>query len=335
MPWLNTPWFVGGGVEHPENLFRLMAYVAFGGKQGVVRPTDCQVKQLAVQGGGIRVTPGAVAILNAWGFDQAYAGLLPTEDIITVPPAGAGGQNYLVLAQVQDPFQPGSGVSPPTQAQLQTFQYIRTTLQPVTGQPTTLAEAGLPAQSALPLARIELPANASVVLDQHIIDLRKLYNPSVEPGVKKTIVPAAQRSIASTVTTYGVWPTDANTTVKIPEWATVLNARVLIGQVGFGAAGNNGGPGWTAKGDARFTITAGATTINAPASMFSFDSDAGIDRGMLMMGAEALDIRTIAGKSATIKIEARQQAGANTPIFVDGKSVVALDVDWAETPVAG
>lgn len=327
--WEKAPFMIGGGVNHSVESARLLAYVAGGGKEGIVKPGHLLVKALATPGTSVTVEPGAcVAINRSTGvLAESYIGRLPTQDTVTIAATGATARTDMIIARVEDPFQPGNPWPVPSDANKNITQYIRTVVIPnVTGQPRTLAEAGLN-YTGIPLALVVQPANNPAVQTGQIIDLRKMYLASVEPGVDELIVPGAANVLTSAAVID--WPTAMSKSVFVPSWATHVNVRAMLGQAYWGATGTNGGAGWAAAGTIQVRLGA---TLDSPAVAFSVDSDTGVDRGTILAGASRLAIPTsLRGTTQTIKLRAARTTG-NTGLGVDAKSILSFEATFIEAP---
>lgn len=329
--WENAPWMIGGGVEHEVELARLLAYGAFNGREGIVRPEHLKVAPLDIAGAGVKVGIGACAILNRSGtaFAEAYIGRLPVEDDpIAITPTGSGaGRSDLIIARVEDPYQPGNPWPVPPDSAKQTTQYIRTVVIPnVSNTAETLADAGVNF-SGIALARIDIPASTSTITAAHIKDVRKMYAANSEPGVDDLVTPSA-RDDAPQTDTYATWPTALNRQVSIPKWATHAKCRLIIGQAGWGASGNNAGAGWSAVGNIIVRI---GTTDGTPVA-YNVDADQGATRGTIVAGASALALpASIRGTKQDFRVRANRQNGS-TRLFVDEKSILSIELEWLEQP---
>ena len=68
-----VPWFVGHpGAQHSAESARMLAYMASGGREGIVSAADMRVSALPVPGSAVVVQPGAVAVLNRAAGQQTY-----------------------------------------------------------------------------------------------------------------------------------------------------------------------------------------------------------------------------------------------------------------------
>lgn len=220
MPWDSVPWFVGGQAEHSPQVARLLAHAAFGGKEGIIGPTDCQVRELAVPGPQVRVLPGAAAIKNrAAGAEyEMYAGRLPTQDTVDIAPTGVGEVRHdMIAAVVMNPYQPGENW--PAVADPKTGPYIDTIVLPDVGSTAeTIAQAGYD-YSGIALARVRIPASTGTIDQSMITDLRRLSNPRQETITRIKNLPDGAAAEPMNSAGYTVWPNAAYWTVRVPDWA--------------------------------------------------------------------------------------------------------------------
>lgn len=320
--WDNVPWMVGGGVSHSVEVCRLLAYVASGGREGIVGAQDLEVTAQATPGASVRIWPGACSIIdrdqaNAYGAYTAQK--LATETLNIAPTTGSGARSDLIIARIRNPYRVGSPWPDPGSdpAAKQAYQYIETVAVPVTGSPKSVKQAGL-AYSAIALARIDMPAGASTVLQSYIKDLRKVIAANSDTATN-SIRPAAARTLTSS--SYANWPSDGNFSVDVPEWATHVNLRALLGGISFG-------PG-NVKGSVRVVLN--DSTAATPGTAYD-ESSTGADRTLIMASGD--DIRVPVawrGTTKTIKIEGYKSSGT-TSLVAQTVSTVEIQATWRIKP---
>lgn len=232
-----TPWFVGGGAHHSPEVARLLAFAATSGAEGVVGVGDLKVAPLSVPGTAVRVLTGAALIRNraTGGSSQTYVARLPLADQIDIAPTTSSSKRSdLIVARVEDPFMLGEPWQTP--ADPTTGRYIYTRVIPNVPAGTTRLQdvAGYSGNSAITLARVDLPASTGTVTADMITDLRKVALPRRET-MMFTINPVDNRRLQGT--TYMSWPvagqdsTGLFDTIDIPEWATVVQVLATYTQV--------------------------------------------------------------------------------------------------------
>lgn len=326
--WENAPWMIGGGVEHDVHVARLLSFVAFGGGEGIVGPDHLKVTAQTSPGPTVKVAKGACAILNrtAGALAEGYAARLPVDENIAIPSTGGTPRTDLIIARIEDPFEPGSPWPDPAPGDLQTTHYVRTAVVPNVGSARTLAAAGV-SYSAIVLAAVVLPASTTNITAAMIEDLRAMSKPSVETDTR-IIKPAASDTISGAA--WQSWPTPLDQTVLVPWWASHLDVRVLLGNVKYGAAGTNGGAGWQAAGNTRVVLTNAGGTVTGPSVTFNLDTDAGLDTVTMMSGAGNLAIpAAMRGINATLKVEGQHTSGNGT-ITLPTNGIASFDLVWKQ-----
>lgn len=233
-----VPWFVGGGAEHSPDVARLLVHVATGGAAGVLAPGDMRVSQLPAATDQIRVAPGAAIIPNSYAVQQSYALRAPSATDLEVTPTGStGGRTDMVVAYVEDPQFTGTAVADPVNGPYVFFTIIEGVGSTATTVPETFD------RPAIPLARIDLPANTAAVDDAMITNLREVALPK---RLRQTLnkassgTPAVGGVNALTSATYVAWPAAASWAIEVPEWATHAHIRSDVNSYVVKASSTNG-----------------------------------------------------------------------------------------------
>lgn len=246
--WDSVPWSVGGGAKHSTNIARLLAHVAFGGKEGIVKPADCRVTELAIPGTQVQVAPGAVGIRNraAGAFSEGYAGRLPVADLLDIPDGGANGQSYMVVARVENPHIGGEPWTLPTDPEVGPYIFTRAIACSDTAETIGDLPASYQSQSLIPLARVEMPANTGTVQQSYITDLRTLVAPRQELIQRIITLGGAKTPEPLTTAEFTRWPQEATWTERIPSWATLAQVVAIVSGAKLMDVGPAGG-NWQGK----------------------------------------------------------------------------------------
>jgi hypothetical protein len=194
---------------------------------------DCIVNQTTVASSGIIVTAGNVIVAGAEALNQgSYSAYNPGNDTtLTIGSTGGSPRSDMVVIRAEDPTWSGSPWGNPASGQI-LFPRV---ISGVAGGATTVPGG----YSAIPLARIDMPASVSTVLQSYIHDLRAVANP--QGGMIATLITGGP-GVASnwTVgTTQTAWPAVATWQVAVPSWATFMQAHWLIADVLYTPAGTN------------------------------------------------------------------------------------------------
>ena len=214
-----VPWAVGNGAEHSPEIARLLGYAASGGLQGVIGSDAFKVSQLPSPGAAVRVSPGAATILNAYGggAHQSYLVRGATNSDVSISPTGsASGRSDLVVIRVTDPQYGGAAPPDPANGPYVSFHVIQGV---AAGTAVVPSGTGYP---AVPLARIDIPANTSAITGAMIKDVRELPLPMTKRDVfaRPSSGPASANPVDPTTMVYARWPDAAFATVTVPSWAT-------------------------------------------------------------------------------------------------------------------
>lgn len=256
MVW-NT-WAIDGDVntdvKHPASVARLQTFVAFEGVEGIVNPLDMRVMALDIPGTAIRVMPGAGAVLNrATGSEsQAYAIQnygSPDEKQITATDSG-GGRSDLVVVRVENPFIAGENFDLPADPQNGPYTKVRIVEGVPAGtidyhdlEPGTYGDVTVSAtDSAITLARIDIPASTATIQQSYIKDLRSMaqlggkrvgetvveQNPWTESSAHVSPTQDAAHVLANHNDVFYYWPPEADWQVPVPAWATGVDVWLEI-----------------------------------------------------------------------------------------------------------
>lgn len=303
-----VPWFVEGGAQHSAETARLLAFIMLGGQEGVLSATDLAVKQLSVAGAGVRISPGACGVINrATGQNQqTYIGRVISDDIINISPTGVGvPRRDMIVAQVENPWLAGEPWADPVVPAVGPYIFGRV-IQGVPVGAQTLLDAGLTNRSAIPLARIDIPANTATITSAMITDLRQVANPLTGVGVSGTgggaeklwtkAQPTPAASVLPSLGSYITWPTEADWQVRIPAWATSADVYAVLNPV----MSNNS---W---GNIRANLGGEMSSGSHFDDNFSVSAGGGGQRTMIHIGATIPIPAAKRGTVVSFKLEAQQ-----------------------------
>lgn len=230
MAWDSVPWFVEGGAEHSSEVTRLLSYAAFGGGEGIVGSADLQARALQTPAAAVQVMPGACAILNraAGSSYQAYAARLPSADSIPIAATGVAARSDLIVARIENPYSYGETWPNPTDPKTGPYVFTRV----ISGVPntTTNVRQVRPNDSAITLARIDIPANTSSITQAMIKDLRQLVIQRKDRDIY-TASPSNEQTWAGNKGSWVQWPPVARWQVTVPTWATKAKAVMNLAGV--------------------------------------------------------------------------------------------------------
>ncbi len=305
-----SAWAIDGAMLN-SGLARRASFAGTNGTEGIVKKGDLKVTQLSTPGVGLLVAGGSGLVLNRYQTSPSETYVVWNEGTHTIPSGSMPASNpstkhYIVAAVIGDPEFSQSGhpwmsAGDPPVGEEETFEYVRFTLIEVSSGATTLS-GNYP---ALPLARLDIPANTTTITNAMIVDLRKLAQPRQEQQIFTSAAGAFTNETpryAPLGTTYGDWgAADYAPSTKVPSWATraivVAHANsVIVGDKSLNVTG---------RVRAQLGSVSGAPTI------FNLDQGGtGAERFTLMTAGE-YDVSGIAGTTVALRFEAYQNAPAS------------------------
>ncbi|WP_438491888.1 hypothetical protein [Streptomyces asiaticus] len=219
MTLINPPLLTHGGT-HAARAFRMMVRDLARGSQGVTEGDDLKVKQLATPGAGVRVVDGSAVIRGAaWG-QGSYTQYNVGDATVPIAPTGATARSDLVCLRVEDPEY--EGTRDPETDEIGYFHVVSNVSATATTVPSGM--------TAVPLARVDMPANTSVITNSMIKDLRKIANPRRERTLY-TAYPGSLSRLTAQNGQWHNWPTAARWKVPIPTWA--MTAKLVVTLAGL------------------------------------------------------------------------------------------------------
>ncbi|WP_435058526.1 hypothetical protein [Streptomyces sp. bgisy060] len=214
MTLINPPLLTHGGT-HEARAFRMMVRDLARGSQGVTEGDDLKVRQLSTPAAGVRVTDGSAVIRGAaWG-QGSYTQYNVGDAVVPVAPTTASPRSDLVCLRVEDPEY--EGTRDPATDEIGYFHVVSNVSSTATTVP-----AGM---TAIPLARLDIPANTTVITDSMVKDVRRIANPRRDRKLY-TSFPTSLSTIGYSDNKWHNWPSAARWSVAVPSWAT--HAAVLV-----------------------------------------------------------------------------------------------------------
>ncbi|MQY11464.1 hypothetical protein SRB5_15820 [Streptomyces sp. RB5] len=217
MALIQPPLMVNGAV-HSARIMRMMARNLASANQGIVEGNDLKARQMPTPGAGVAIGDGAAIVTGATSASQGSYTLFNVGAAnVPIAATGASARSDLVILRVQDPEY--EGTRDPAADDIGFFEVI-----PGVSSTTTKPPAGY---TAIPLARVAIPANTATITDSMITDLRVIANPRRERRLH-TAFPATLSSYTYSDNLYRNWPSQAAWQIPIPVWATYAKAVVTI-----------------------------------------------------------------------------------------------------------
>ncbi|MFI9149467.1 hypothetical protein [Streptomyces sp. NPDC053367] len=214
MALIQPPMLTHGGT-HPARAFRMMVRDLASGNQGVTEGNDLKVRAWTTPGAGVRVGDGSAVIRGAaWG-QGSYTQYNVGDAVVPIAPTGSTGRSDLICLRVEDPEYEGN--RNPAADEIGYFHVVSGVSATTTNVP--------PGMTAIPLARLDLPANTATVTTAMIKDLRRIANPRRDRKLY-TAFPSGLSELKYQDNKWHAWPAAARWAVPIPAWA--VSAKVVI-----------------------------------------------------------------------------------------------------------
>ncbi|MER6860712.1 hypothetical protein, partial [Streptomyces pilosus] len=209
------------GAEHTAQQFRMMIKDLARDQQGVTTGLDLRVTALSTPGAGVQVSDGSATIAGKVSPIQGHYNAYNI-GLDTVPISATGGtpRSDMLILRVEDPEYEGTrvpGVDP-----IAFWQVV-----PNVSSSATTVPAGY---SAIPLARIDIPASTATITNAMITDLRQVTNPRRERVLYPYYAQNPLVEISGTSETWKTFPNVTMANIAIPSWAAT-------GKVVFTAGG--------------------------------------------------------------------------------------------------
>lgn len=216
MALIQPPLLTHGGT-HSARAFRMMIRDLAAGSEGVTEGGDLKVAQLATPGAGVRISDGSAVIRGAAWAQGSYTQYNVGWATVPVAPTGASERSDLVVLRVEDPEY--EGTLDPESDDIGYFHIVPNVSPTARTVPTGM--------TAIPLARIDIPANTSVITNAMITDLRQVANPRRDRRLYSAY-PSSLHYFSGPAETWVDWPTAARWNVPVPAWATRAILTVTV-----------------------------------------------------------------------------------------------------------
>lgn len=302
------------GASHSAQTFRMMIKDLARGAEGVTEGTDLKVTQTATAGGSVQIGDGSAVIRGrANAFQGHYSAYNIGSETIAVPSTGANARTDLLILRILDPEY--EGALNPASDPIARFELVSNVSS------TTKSPPG--GYTAIPLARITLPANTTTITDSMITDLRRIANPRRERMLLPYFYTGALVEISGTSETWQNFPSSVQFSIAVPTWAAkvrikwdVAGIRLVDGNV-FGSVtfqfGSKEAAQWVSIDDNQGTVPRRTTIVMADTLSLT-DT----------LGA------AMRGTTVTLRSRMRTRTANAGKIGVDGATTFVADVEFEE-----
>lgn len=319
------------GARLNSALARTEAYAAASGSQGIIQKGDLKVATLDTPGNGLKIGAGSALILNGYqgsSTDQMYTVTNPDVHTVTsgsMPAANASAKSYILAVVIGDAEYSQAGhpfmlATDPPAGQEDTFVYVRPVMIPVADATVTSLNVGYP---ALPLARIDIPANTTTITSSMIVDIRNLARPRTWLAVGYAAAPNTENGL--NVTTANSWERfpDVNAlSVKIPDWAVKAKVMGFVEGLRLDHAGN---------GSLQPYIV-GTSLVGGTTNLDEFAPKNQKDRRTYNVGGE-IDVTSVAGTTKGFAVRGKAgDSDSKNFLLSNAATSVMLQVYFEEQP---
>lgn len=316
-----VPWAVGGGADNSIEHARMIPWAVFQGSEGVLGNTDLEVKALTTPGASVQVNPGGYVVI-ARGLGQTYESYMgkygSAETVAVAPNNTASSRSDLLMLRIEDPHVAGEPWSnPPAGGNVNSGPYRSFYIQQGVASTTRSVRQLGNTWSAIPLARIDIPANTSTITQSMIVPLRTKCSPPSPPIPPPTIIiiedddgpdnpdylysyvssgPSSSFTFASTsVNTWRSMSSIFDQVIPVPKWATRADIVLVAHNVTLDQ---------DVWGECRISIS---DSVYSTAAMFDFNyaGGPGPENIALVAGGNVAIPSSFRGKCKRFKLQGR------------------------------
>ncbi|GGL03381.1 hypothetical protein [Streptomyces flaveus] len=306
MTLINPPLLTHGGT-HAARAFRMMVRDLARGSQGVTEGDDLKVKQLSTPGAGVRVVDGSAVIRGATWGQGSYTQYNVGDATVPIAPTGAGARSDLVCLRVEDPEY--EGTRNPETAEIGYFHVVSNV-----SATTTTVPSGM---TAVPLARLDIPANTSVITDSMIKDVRQIANPRRDRKLY-TSFPGSLSTLTYSDNKWHKWPTAAKWTIPVPTWAT--GAKLVTTFAGLRMT----------RADVYARMQNAFGTVLGQDTVIDDDQGSQTRRNTIVLADNLTIPAAMRGTSQTLYVQTYMSKIETGDLSVDGSTSLVADVEFTE-----
>ncbi|MFJ1900542.1 hypothetical protein [Streptomyces sp. NPDC088115] len=306
------------GASHTAQQFRMMVKDLARDNQGVTTGLDLRVTALATPGAGVQISDGSAVIAGKVSPVQGYYSAYNIgTDTVDIAATGGTPRSDMIVLRVEDPQY--EGTRNPATDPIVFWEVI-----PNVSSTATTVPSGY---SAIPIARIDIPASTATITNTYIKDLRKVANPRRERILTPYYVTGALTEISGTSETWKTHPNVTLATLAIPAWAAT--AKIIFAATGIRLRGAY------VYGKFRFMLG----TVEA-SQQVNIDDNAGPGvRRMFIEMVETINLTTTSGaamRGTNQPIKSRMRTDPINDggfIGVDSGTTFKIDVEFLEGPL--
>lgn len=306
------------GAMHTAQQFRMMIRDLSRANEGITEGDHLKVTALATPGGGVQIADGSAVIIgrvsSVQGSYSAYN--IGIDTSVTIAPTGGSSRSDMVILRVEDPEY--EGTRDPETDPIVFFEVVSNVSSTATTVPS--------GYSAIPLARIDIPASTATITNSMIKDLRKVANPRRDRILYPYYAQDPLVEISGTSETWKTHPNLTMATIAVPSWATT--AKIVFTISGIRLADGN------VWGNFRFMLG----SIEAAQYVGIDDNQGTAARRNTVQMVETIDLTTTAGAAMRgtnqpFYSRMRTRSSNAGKIGVDATTTFNIDVEFTEGPI--
>lgn len=298
------------GATHPAQQFRMMIRDLARGSEGITEGDDLKVTALSTPGAAVQVGDGSGTVRGrANAFQGSYSVCNIGAAQVPIAATGASTRSDMIVLRVEDPSYEGS--RNPATDPIMYFEVI-----PGVSSTATTVPGG---RTAIPLARIDIPANTSTITSGMITDLRRVANPRRDRSLYTQSPSSASTNITGTSGTFTNFSTAPGWSIAVPEWATTAKIRIDVAQISFSVG--------AFYGYLRATFGSSLTV-----QQVTLDDNQGTAwRRSTVAAADTLTVpASYRGTTQTLRVQAAGRSGNLGAVTVDASTTLIADVEFFE-----
>ncbi|GAA2522155.1 hypothetical protein [Streptomyces longisporus] len=268
---------------------------------------DLKVREWSTPGAGVRVGDGSAVVSGAaWG-QGSYTQYNVGDAIVPIAPTGSSARSDLVCLRVEDPEYEGN--RDPAADEIGYFHVVSGVSASTKTVPTGM--------TAIPLARLDIPANTATLTSAMIKDLRQIANPRRERKLYMAY-PSALSELKYQDNKWHAWPVAASWSVPIPAWA--VSAKVVITIAGLRMARAD----VFASMQTKFGSDLGENTIID-------DNQGSVVRRQTVVVADNISVSAAQrGTTQTLSLQTYMSKAETGDLSVDSSTSIISDVEFTE-----
>ncbi|WP_405908752.1 hypothetical protein OG742_30580 [Streptomyces sp. NBC_00828] len=306
MALIQPPMLTHGGT-HPARAFRMMVRDLASGNQGVTEGNDLKVREWSTPGAGVRVGDGSAVVRGAaWG-QGSYTQYNVGDAIVPIAPTGSAARSDLICLRVEDPEYEGN--RDPAADEIGYFHVV-------SGVSAT-AKAVPSGMTAIPLARLDIPANTATITDALIVDLRAIANPRRDRKLY-TAFPGSLSELKYSDDKWHSWPTAAKWSIPVPAWAT--NAKIVTTIAGLRLT----------RADVYARMQHVLGTLQGQDTAIDDDQGTGTRRNTIVIADNITVTAGIRGTTQTLYVQTYMSKSETGDLAVDAATSIIADVEFTE-----